>query len=80
MNNKVFSNLDMDPMDTLKLVETESTLWVEAQVVNDERTPPPIIDMVLPSIRGRWCFIDGSWKEGVTFFRTRLAQYFGRFR
>ena len=28
-NNKVFSNLDMDPMDTLKLAETESTLWAE---------------------------------------------------
>ncbi|XP_013601383.1 PREDICTED: uncharacterized protein LOC106308810 [Brassica oleracea var. oleracea] len=66
-NNKVFSNLDMDPMDTLKLAETESTLWAEAQVVNDQRMPPPIIDMILPSIPGRWCFTDGSWKEGVTF-------------
>ena len=34
-NNKVFSNLDMDPMETLKLAETESTLWAEAQVLND---------------------------------------------
>ncbi|XP_048623631.1 uncharacterized protein LOC106398032 [Brassica napus] len=57
----------MDHMDTLKLAETESTLWAEAQVVNDQRMPPPIIDMILPSIPGRWCFTDGSWKEGVTF-------------
>ena len=30
MNNKVFSNLDVDPRDTLGLAETESTLWTEA--------------------------------------------------
>ena len=29
---KFFSNLDVDPRDTLKLAETESLLWVEAQV------------------------------------------------
>ena len=29
-NYKVFTNLDMDPRDTLKLVETESLLWAEA--------------------------------------------------
>ena len=31
-NNKVFSNLDMDPQDTLKLAETESVLWADAQL------------------------------------------------
>ena len=36
-NNKVFSNLDIDPRDTLKLAETESTLWAEAQVLNTHR-------------------------------------------
>ncbi|KAL0670310.1 hypothetical protein Bca4012_033014 [Brassica carinata] len=66
-NNKVFSNLDMDPMDTLKLDETESTLWAEAQVVNDQRKTPQIIYAILPSIPGRWCFTDGSWKEGDSF-------------
>ena len=39
-NNKVFSNLNIDPMDMLKLAETESTLWAEAQVVNEQRTTP----------------------------------------
>ncbi|WZZ03100.1 hypothetical protein YC2023_089021 [Brassica napus] len=63
-NNKVFSNLDIDPMDTLKLAETESTLWAEAQIVNEQRTTPQIGNMILPSIPGRWCFTDGSWKEG----------------
>ena len=30
-NNKVFSNIDNNPIDTLKLAETESLIWVEAQ-------------------------------------------------
>ena len=65
-NNKVFSNLDMDPVDTLKLAETESTLWAEAQILNAQRTAPQI-NTILPSIPGRWCFTDGSWKEGFNF-------------
>ena len=34
-NNKVFSNLDINPRDTLKLAELESSIWAEAQVGND---------------------------------------------
>ena len=56
----------MDLMDTLKLAEMESTLWAEAQVLNDQRTAPPI-NTTLPSIPARWCFTDGSWKEGFNF-------------
>ena len=26
-----------------------------------------LIDAILPSIPGRWCFTDGSWKEGDSF-------------
>ena len=66
-NNKVFSNLDMDPMDTLKLPETESILWAEAQILKDQRTAPQIMNTTLPSISGRWCFPDGSWKDGDIF-------------
>ena len=58
-NNNFFSNLDIDPMDTLKLAETESTLWVEAQVLNEQRTEPRTMVTSLPTIPGRWCFIDG---------------------
>ena len=54
-------------MDTLKLAETESTLWAEAQILNDQRTIPQIMDTILPSIPGRWCFTDGSWKESVFY-------------
>jgi len=65
-NNKVFSNLDMDPRDTLKLAETESTLWAEAQILKDQNTGTQV-QASLPSIPGRWCFTDGSWKEGDMF-------------
>jgi len=40
MNNKVFSNLDIDPMDTHKLAETKSTLWAEAQILNEQMIIP----------------------------------------
>ena len=62
-NNKVFSNFDMDPRDTLKLAETESTLWGEAQLLNIQRVTPTTQVAIVPSIPGRWCFTDGSWKE-----------------
>ena len=64
-NNKVFSNLDMDPRDTLKLAETESLLWVEAQILltkGIEQTRLPV-QAIVPDIAGRWCFTKGSWKN-----------------
>ena len=52
-NNKAFSNLDIDPGDTLKLVETESTLWAEAQVLNTQRGTQPVKVVTMPPILGR---------------------------
>ena len=69
MNNKVFSNLDIDPRETLKLAETESTLWAEAHILNDQRTAQNVEVRTLPAIPGRWCFTDCSWKENDTFSR-----------
>ena len=66
-NNKVFSNLDIDPMDTLKLAETKSTLWAEAQIFHEQRIVPQDVVTSLPPISGRCCFTDGSWKEGDIF-------------
>ena len=54
----------MDPRDTLKLAETESLLWAEAQnsqTHSTDRTQVPV-PLAIPSIPGRWCFTDGSWK------------------
>ena len=59
-NNKNFSNLDIDPRDTLKLAETESTLWAESQTVNEQRTVSHVEVTSLASIPSRWCFTDGS--------------------
>ena len=66
-NNKIFSNLDIDPLDTLKLAETKSTLWAETHILNEQRTIPPTVATILPSIPRIWCSADGSWKEGDTF-------------
>jgi len=67
MNNNFFSNLDMDPRDTLKLAETESILWAEAHVSNINRIGAQVEVTTLPSILGRRCFTDGSWKENEIF-------------
>ena len=66
-NNKGFSNLDIDLRDTLQLAELESSLWTEAHVGNDPtrelsvQTSPPL------ATPGRWCFLDGSWKDNDLF-------------
>ena len=67
MNNKAFSNVDVDSQDTLKLAETESTLWAKAQVLNTQRVARPVEVTTMQSIPGRWCFSDGSWKENEVF-------------
>ena len=59
--------MDIDPRDTLKLAELESTLWAEAEVVRDQRVAHQVQDMTESSIPGRWCFIDGSWKDKEQF-------------
>ena len=70
-NNKVFSNLDIDPRDTLKLAETESLLWSEAQnslaqEIDRSRlqvTPivPTILDGVLRMVHGKSMIIFRTW-------------------
>ena len=66
-NNKVFSNLDIDPRDMLKWAETESTLWADAHVLNENKMVSSVEVPNLPSILGRWCFTDGSWKDNDIF-------------
>ena len=66
-NNKVFSNIDIDPRDTLKIAELESTLWAEAQVIRDQPVAPDVHISSIQTNSGRWCFIDGSWKDKDLF-------------
>lgn len=68
-NNKIFSNIDVDPRDTLKLAETESWLWLEAQCVNADSITQvrETEEFRLPSLPGRWCFTDESWKAHEMF-------------
>lgn len=64
-NNKVFTNIDIDSRDTLKLAETESLLWVKAHstIINRVSQNREIETTTLPSIPDIWCFTDGSWKD-----------------
>ena len=43
----------MDPRDTLKLAETESTLWAEAHVLNGNMIVSSVEVTTTPSIPGR---------------------------
>ena len=77
-NNKIFSNPNMDPRDTLKLAEIESILWAEAQVLNGNRIvsqgrgyDSPINPRVM--VFYRW-FLEVEWD----FLRTRVSEYFRR--
>ncbi|CDY17060.1 BnaA08g04240D [Brassica napus] len=53
----------INPREKLKLAETESILWDEAQLLNINRATQPVEVRNLQSIPGRWCFTDGSWKD-----------------
>ena len=66
-NNKVFINLDVDPRYTLKLAELESTLWAEAHVTSNQRVANEVQERIVPTIPGKWCFIDCSWKDKEQF-------------
>lgn len=61
-NNKVFSNIDIDPRNTLKLAETESTLWAKAQdsIIHRGVQTRQLEVTTLPSIPGTWYFMDAS--------------------
>ena len=63
----MFSNIDIDPRDTLKTAELESTLWVEAQVIRDQRVAPDVHINSIQTNSGRWFFIHGSWKDKDLF-------------
>ena len=63
--NKVLSNLDIDPRDTIKLAKAESLLSVEAHIsltrgIEQTRLP---VEVIVSTIPGRWRFIDASWKN-----------------
>ena len=66
---KFFINVDINPRKMLKLAETKSTLWADAQILNKQKNKivPHVEVTTLPSILGRWCFTYGSWKENDIF-------------
>ena len=66
-NNKVFSNIDIDPRETLNLAELESTLWAEVHVTNNPMEVNVVPTRPNVGTIGRWCFTDGSWKDKDLF-------------
>ena len=42
-------------------------MWAEAQVLNMQQTSQQVEVMHLPIITGRWCLINGSWKDKETY-------------
>ena len=70
-NNKVFSNLDIDPRDTLKLAETESTLWTDAQLMKDQKMGIQNQVTTLSLVFYRWIMERGGyvlWPGLVRYF------------
>ena len=59
-NNKLFSNLDIDPKETLNLAELESKLWAETHIINNPRLGQNIQIRSTSGTTGRWRFTDGS--------------------
>ena len=47
-NNKNFSSLDINPMDTLNLTEAKSIFWAQAHILNEQRNVRHIENTTLP--------------------------------
>ncbi|KAL9840753.1 putative RNA-directed DNA polymerase [Arabidopsis thaliana] len=78
-NEKVFENVDKDPMEILLLAVKEAQSWQEAQVeLHSERHGSLSIDSRIrvrdvsqdTTFSGFRCFIDGSWKASDQFSGT----------
>ncbi|XP_024016372.1 uncharacterized protein LOC112089850 [Eutrema salsugineum] len=65
----MYSNKDIDPYVTLRMAETEATLWEEAERSGQESIPvDPSVSptMSVPMAYGRWwCYIDGVTEKIV---------------
>ncbi|KAG7564174.1 Ribonuclease H domain [Arabidopsis suecica] len=78
-NEKIFENIDKDPLEVLRLAEKEAQLWQSAQselhngnhghveLVTQSRVGDASLDS---NFSGYRCFVDGSWKESDKFSGT----------
>ncbi|KAG7548661.1 Ribonuclease H-like superfamily [Arabidopsis suecica] len=78
-NEKIFENIDTDPVEVLRLAEKEAQLWQSAQIelhnenhgsvdlVNQDRVRDISLEAEYSGYR---CFVDGSWKESDKFSGT----------
>ncbi|KAG7556675.1 Reverse transcriptase domain [Arabidopsis suecica] len=75
-NEKLFENVDNDPLEVLRLAEREEQLWHSAQVELHTETQASVEFPNRPQTRevsldsdftGYRCFVDGSWKDSDKF-------------
>ncbi|KAG7599379.1 Ribonuclease H-like superfamily [Arabidopsis suecica] len=78
-NEKIFENIDKDPIEVLRLAEKEAQLWQTAQIefhneshgsvdlVNQTRVRDTSLES---NYSGYRCFVDGSWKGSDKFSGT----------
>ncbi|KAG7578757.1 Ribonuclease H-like superfamily [Arabidopsis thaliana x Arabidopsis arenosa] len=75
-NEKLFENVDNDPLEVLRLAEREAQLWHSAQVELHTETQASVEFPNRPQTRGvsldsdftgYRCFVDGSWKDSDKF-------------
>ncbi|KAG7533323.1 Ribonuclease H domain [Arabidopsis thaliana x Arabidopsis arenosa] len=78
-NEKIFENIDKDPLEVLRLADKEAQLWQSAQselhngnhghveLVTQSRVGDASLDS---NFSGYRCFVDGSWKESDKFSGT----------
>lgn len=68
INDKVFNNLDRNPLVVLQLAESKAMAWEQAQENNIYLEPQISLPATVTSdFTGYRCFIDGSWKETYSF-------------
>ena len=63
----MFSNINIDPRETHKLAELESTFWAEAHVIKNQRLVHEVHTRPILANSGRWCFTYGYWKDKDLF-------------
>ncbi|KAG7574769.1 Endonuclease/exonuclease/phosphatase superfamily [Arabidopsis suecica] len=78
-NEKIFDNIDKDPLEVLRLAEKEAQLWQSAQIELHHETHGTVELVNRPRVgntsldsnySGYRCFVDGSWKESDKFSGT----------
>lgn len=70
-NEKVFSNKDVSPLDTLQLASSEADSWKLAQISQNPQNDDTSHTQAQPYVEertGKTCKVDASWHKSCQFF------------